>query len=80
MRREHLFFFFFLAFHFSKPLEFVLGVPKWEFATWKKHFTPGKNSGKIYVQKDFMIRTLNKQLLKNYQIFTKLPQIDIFKK
>ena len=29
----------------------------------------------IYVQKDFQIRTLIKQLLIKYQIFTKLPQI-----
>ena len=43
---EDLFFFFFkfyLAFHFSKPLKFVLGWPKWEFSTWKKHIKPGKN-------------------------------------
>ena len=46
--------FFFLAFHFSKPLKFVLGLPKWEFSTGekhflpgKKHFTPVKNPGKI---------------------------------
>ena len=33
-----------------------------------------------YVQKDFYIRTLIKQLLTKYQIFTKLPQIsDIYK-
>ena len=29
-------------FHFSKPLKFVLGLPKWKFSTVKKHFTPGK--------------------------------------
>ena len=34
--------FFFFAFHFSKPLKFFLGVPKWEFSTGKKHFMPGK--------------------------------------
>ena len=28
-----------------------------------------------YVQQEFSIRTLMKQLLKNYQIFTKMPQI-----
>ena len=33
-------------FHFSKPLKFVLGLPKWEFSTKKKHFTPGKNQEK----------------------------------
>ena len=27
---------------FSKPLKFVLGLPKWKFSTGKKHFTPGK--------------------------------------
>ena len=44
------FFFFFLFtffFHFLKPLKFVLGLPKWEFSTGKKHFTPGKISGKM---------------------------------
>ena len=34
--------FFFFAFHFSKPLKFVLGLPKWKFSTGKKHFTAGK--------------------------------------
>ena len=38
-----LFFFFFFCFYFSKPLKFVLGLPKWKFSTGKKHFTPGKN-------------------------------------
>ena len=41
------FFFFFFAFHFWKRRKFVLGLPKWEFCTGKKHFTPGKKSGKI---------------------------------
>ena len=40
-------FVFFFAYHFSKPLNFVLGLPKWKFSTGKKHFTPGKKSGKI---------------------------------
>ena len=30
------FLFFFSALHFSKPLNFVLGLPKWEFHTGKK--------------------------------------------
>ena len=41
------FFFFFFAFHFWKRRNFVLGPPKWEFSTRKKHFMPGKKSGKI---------------------------------
>ena len=42
------FFFFFFAFHFSKRLKFVLGVPKWKVSTGKKkHFTPGKNQEKM---------------------------------
>ena len=41
------FFFFFFAFHFWKRRKFVLGLPKWEFSTGKKHFTPGKKSGKM---------------------------------
>ena len=53
MRRGSFFLFFcfvfvlFFAFHFSKPLKFALGAPKWEFSTEKKHFMPGKNSGKM---------------------------------
>ena len=38
---------FFFAFHFSKRLKFVLGPPKWKFSTGKKHFMPGKKSGKM---------------------------------
>ena len=30
-----------MAFQFSKPLKFVLGLPKWEFSNGKKHFIPG---------------------------------------
>ena len=41
------FFSSFFAFHFSKPLKFVLGLPKWQFSTGKRHFTPGKHSGKL---------------------------------
>ena len=43
-RKEDLFSFFFFSFpfHLSKPLKFVLGLPKWEFSTGKNHFTPGK--------------------------------------
>ena len=37
---------FVFAFHLSKPLKFVLGLPKWKFSIGKKNFTPGKNSGK----------------------------------
>ena len=36
--------FFFFAFHFWKRRKFVLGLPKWEFSTGKKHFTPRKKS------------------------------------
>ena len=38
---------FFFSFYFSNPLKFVLGLTKWKFSTGKKHFTPGKKSGKI---------------------------------
>ena len=41
------FFFFFFASHFWKRRKFVLGLPNWEFSTGKKHFTPGKKSGKM---------------------------------
>ena len=37
-----LFLFSFLSCHFSKPLKYVLGLPKREFSTGKKDFTPGK--------------------------------------
>ena len=49
-RGEDLFFFFFFAFqfHFWKWQKFVLGLPKWEFSTGKKHFTPGKNQEKWF--------------------------------
>ena len=40
--RRGSFFFFFFAFHFSKRLKFVLGVPKWKFSTGKKAFHAGK--------------------------------------
>ena len=36
------FFVFVFAFHLWKRRKFVLGLPKWEFSTGKKHFTPGK--------------------------------------
>ena len=38
--------FFFSACHFSKPLKFVLSLPKWEFPIGKKHFTPKKKKKK----------------------------------
>ena len=41
MRRPSFFFFFFF-FCFSKPLKFVLGLPKWKVSTGKKHFMAGK--------------------------------------
>ena len=31
----------------KKRWKFVLGLPEWEFSTGKKHFTPGKKSGKM---------------------------------
>ena len=37
---------FAFAFHFSKPLAFVLGLPKWEFSTGKV-FHAGKKSEKM---------------------------------
>ena len=32
-----------LFFPLFKPVKFILGLPKWEFSTGKKHFKPGKN-------------------------------------
>ena len=40
-------FFFFFASHFSKSLNFILGLPKWKFSTRKKHFMQGKKSEKM---------------------------------
>ena len=52
------FFFFFFLFHFSKPLKFVLGLPKWEFSTGKKTFHAWKKSGKMNLplSKIFLLR------------------------
>ena len=51
-----------LFFHLSKPLKFVLGLPKWKFSTGKKHFTPGEKSGKMTLppQKNFPVMPLEK--------------------
>ena len=46
-KRRGLFFVCLFAFHFWKRWKFILGLPKWEFSTGKKHFTPGKKSGKM---------------------------------
>ena len=47
MSREVLLSFpFFFACHFSKPLKYVLDLPKWKFSR-KKNFTPGKKAGKM---------------------------------
>ena len=63
-RGEALFFFFFFAFHFWKQQKFVLGLPKSEFSTGKKHFTSGKKSGKITLppQKNMPVMPLFKAL------------------
>ena len=55
---DFFFFFFFFAFHFSKPQKFVLGLQKWKVSTGKKHFTPGKKSGKWLcpLRKIFLLR------------------------
>ena len=57
---ERTFFFFFFAFHFSKRLKFVLGLPKWKFSTGKRHVTLGKKSGKMILppQKNFPVTPL----------------------
>ena len=39
-------FIYFLLFTFENDGNLSLGLPKWEFSTGKKHFTPGKESGK----------------------------------
>ena len=50
MRTQPFFFFFFFAFHFSKPLKFVLGLPKWEFSTGKKAFRARKKKQKKWLR------------------------------
>ena len=53
------FFFFFFAFHFSKRLKFVLGLPKWKFSIGKKHFTPGEKNQEKWLcplRKIFLLR------------------------
>ena len=54
------FFFFFFAFHFSKPLKFVLGLPKWKFSTGKCISRWEKWSGKMTLppQKNFPVMPL----------------------
>ena len=69
-----LFFFFLLLFacHFSKPRKFVLGLPKWKFSTGKKHFTPGKKSGKMTLtpsEKKFPITPLWSRMIVIYERF-----------
>ena len=68
MRRRGPFFFFSFAFHFSKSLKFVLGLPKWRFSTGRKLFTPGKKSGKMTLPpwKNFPVTPLtgNREFLK----------------
>ena len=69
--------FCFFAFNFSKRLKFILGLPKWEFSTGKKHFTPGKKSGKMTLppQKNMPVmllpvgscRTISQKLIKVLQ-------------
>ena len=43
---EDFFFSFFFCFSLSKPLKFVLGLPKWEFSTGKNYFTSGEKNRK----------------------------------
>ena len=38
---------FVFSFSLFKTTEFFFSLPKWEFSTRKKHFTPGKKSGKM---------------------------------
>ena len=72
MRRGPFFFFFFFFFacHFSKPLRFVLGLPKWKFYTGKKHFTSGKKSGQITLlpHKNFPVTPLMWSKQNGFQI------------
>ena len=52
---DFFFFFFFFAFHFSKRLRFVLGLPKWKFSI-------GEKLGKITLppQKNFPVTPLRR--------------------
>ena len=47
-------------------MKFVFGLPKWKFSTGKKHFTPGKKSGKMTLptQKNFPVTPLLTGLIK----------------
>ena len=56
---------FSLSLHFSKPLKFVLVLPKWKFSTGKKHFTPGKKISKndfAPSEKNFPVTPLQNRL------------------
>ena len=68
MREKTFFFFFFFFFtsHFSKPLKFDLGLPKWKFSTGKKHLvTPGKKIKEKWLcpfRKNFLLRPWDLEL------------------
>ena len=74
-------FFFFLAFYYSKPLKFVLGLPKWKFSTRKKHFTPGKKKkGKMTMptQKNFPVTPLHPTYSLDLSVFIHFHLISNF--
>ena len=77
---------FFFAFHFWKQWKFVLGLPKWEFSTRKKHFILGKKSGKITLppQKNMPVTPLIKGwimcLLFTYPLLHWIPGLSSKKK
>ena len=50
----------YFAFHFSKQLKFVLGLPKWKFSTGEKAFHTGEKSWKMTLppQKTFPVTPL----------------------
>ena len=62
VRTFFFFFFFFLLFSFENDGNLFLGLPKWKFSTGKKHFTPGKKSGKMTLppQKSMPVTPLKK--------------------
>ena len=50
----------FFSFHFSKPLKFVVGLPKWKFSAREKAFQARKKIRKMTLplRKNFLVRPL----------------------
>ena len=66
----------FFSSHFSKPLKFVLGLPKWKFSTGKKYFRPGGGYSHVKAYGDVPPKwvTFSAKLLRHGSHFTKIAK------